>query len=229
MIEGDDPGAATAHIPFTVTGTLTGRAALAVGMVTQARRERRSFRQVELAPGQTSGTVPVDYEADRRDDRPVTVYLVGFPSVGVMTDDYIGGLSLRDDDPAPRFSVRAPRRVSEGRSATWTVALAHRVDYVVRVSFHAVAGGVRGPKLTVADVPSRWRSSYLPIRTPRTPLHRTGMAVSKERRPGLTLIRFTVPTRRDSAREGREAVSLLARVHFAERSPSRTKTVYVVD
>ena len=67
--EGDGPGTVTAEVPFTVTGTLTEPAELKVGTFSYYSRGGRQVFRLDLAPGQTSGTIPVEYEANDVDDQ----------------------------------------------------------------------------------------------------------------------------------------------------------------
>ena len=105
--EGDGNDPVTASIDFDIVGELTRPAKLVVMTVGQARGAKEKFT-LDLAPGQTSGSVPVSYQPDNRDDYPRAVTQVAaWATRNVMTDSYTGSLTVLDDDPTPAMTVRA--------------------------------------------------------------------------------------------------------------------------
>jgi len=223
--------ASTAKVPFTVSGTLTRPATVAVGQLTDG--EDLATLTMDLAPGQTSGSLVVDYFGDKLDGpkRQLTL-LAAFPRSGVMTDQYLGRLVILDDDPTPKVTMSpVHRRVKEGTSAMWQVTLAKPVSYGVFVWLRPVAGGVHGPRLAVGDVPRDWlRAHGVPRRvSASTPLHRAKLGVYAYIKPGRTSTTLAIPTLRDGTKEGREAVTARIVADMAGHRLRATKTIYVVD
>ena len=164
--EGDE-AAATARVPFTVSGDLDRRASFVVGLLSFDGSFDATTVDVDLAPGQTQGSVVVDYRGNRLDDAAKSrTQLVAFPRSGVMTDDYFGELAVLDDDPTPEVRVQAVHRnVREGEPAQIKVSLASRVGYFVEIQLDVVRGTGKGPRLSVGDVPRRWlRLHGVPVR-----------------------------------------------------------------
>ncbi len=220
--EGDGTGNVIGRLPFQVAGDVSRASRFTVLVASEQRGSQQRLR-VDLAPGQTSGYIPVEYESDNLDDlgRDATS-AVAWPVRGVMTDAWVGGLTVVDDDPTPKVTVRAvDRTIREGQAARWRVRIAGRVDY----AFPAGASVVRGPgrDLTVGDLPGSAIPPWVPQSVPRsTPLHRLGLFYF-QRLVGRDLsATFRIPTRRDGAREGRESVTL--RIDVPRKS---YKTIFV--
>lgn len=95
--EGDGPAPATVDLPFTVTG-LTRPARVLVLTTGQARGSLERY-VLDLAPGQTSGVVPLTYQPDdERGARRYDFQLTAWALDGVMTDQYVARASVIDDD-----------------------------------------------------------------------------------------------------------------------------------
>lgn len=208
IAEGDGPGAVTARVPLEVHGEIIDPARLVVTTAGQSRGQQQRFT-IDLAPGQTSGWVPVTYDADRVHDYPRLSTLISLYALrNVMTDSWAGDLTVVDDDPMPRISVRpAAKSVREGAPARWVVKLSRPVGYDMWVSGRVV----RGPRPTLAagDVPPEWLASMVGTSTrPAKPLWSYHPYVYGELRSGATRLVLTVPTRRDDRVEGRESVTL---------------------
>ena len=111
---------------------------------------------VDLAPGQTSGSVPVGYVADQRADyRRLVTQVTAWPTRNVMTDGYLGELAVIDDDPRPALSVRSvARQVPAGSPARWRVRLDKPVDFDLSVTGKVVQGP--GTPVRVADIGRSW-------------------------------------------------------------------------
>ena len=62
--EGDRPGTTTARVPFHVRGNLTGRASFTVFVAGERDVLDRGTFTVDLAPGQTEGSIPIGFIAD---------------------------------------------------------------------------------------------------------------------------------------------------------------------
>ncbi len=156
--EGDRPGTTTARVPFHVRGNLTERASFTVLVAGDRDVLDRGAFTVDLAPGQTEGSIPIGFIADKVDDFDETrTYVAAWAGRGVMTDRYLGSLTVRDDDPAPKITIsRVEKRVSEGENATWRVTLSSRTDYSIELDGSVVRGDVSVPRLRKSDVPAAW-------------------------------------------------------------------------
>ena len=226
--EGDGPGTVTAEVPFTITGTLTEPAQLKVGTVDYYSRGGGSSFRLDLAPGQTSGTIPIEYEANTADDpgRRITM-LQAFPVRGVMTDHYDGTLRIIDDDPAPRVSVSAARRVSEGDPVRIDISLEGESAYPYYVEAQVVRSGDDVEPLRVGDVPTKWlRDHHVSTKHPKRALYRADVFLWTRIRPGGHSAALTIPTLRDGKHEGVEAVTV--EIYRGRLDPLK-RTVRVVD
>lgn len=217
--EGDEKGLVTARLPFEVHGDVTAPARLSVSTVGQMSGATQLF-SVDLAPGQTSGSIPITYEADRLDDYPRMTTDVSMRAVrGAMTGAWAGGLTVLDDDPMPAVRVRPVQRsVREGKAARWQVTLAGPVDYDLGIRARVVRGP--RPPLAADDVPRAWFESTV-YTSPEAgrPLWSYRPEIGRSLRPGATRVVLRVPTKRDARIEKREAVTLLVRV-----GPVRSRT-----
>ncbi|MCH1865058.1 hypothetical protein [Nocardioides sp. CFH 31398] len=226
VTEGDGTRPATARVPFTVDGTLTRPARLTVGLESYLQSpEQQSRIRLDLAPGQTEGSIPLTYRPNDLDDEDRrTAYLSAFAVRGAMTDVYDGRVVVEDDDPSPETTTRTPRQVREGRAITATVTLSEPVNYPVYVNVQPTRG--RGPQLAVGDLPPAWvkRHVFRPG-PPSTPLHTRETDIGNWIRPGRTSVTVTIPTRRDGRDEGVEELTAVVRSQIgADR-----RTIRVVD
>ena len=83
---------------------------------------------VNVAPGTTSGTIPITYTADRLDDDDQPYSIQAWGTKELVTDDYLGRATIVDDDPDAKVKVTAPATVREGRPITVTVTLTNPSD-----------------------------------------------------------------------------------------------------
>jgi dienelactone hydrolase len=217
-------GRRVARLPFRVNGTLTEPASIVVSTAGQTLRGNQRFR-IDLAPGQTGGSIPVAYEADHRADFPrLVTQVVAWGSRNVVTDHYAGSLTVLDDDPRPRVTIRAvSRRVVEGEPVRWRIRLNRRVDYGVSVLGKVLRGP--GPQVQVGDLGRDWTDLYVGPVDPRRPLWRTHTVTYDEIAPGGRTLLVTIPTRADRDAEPPETLTLRIQ---AERRTVRS-TVRVVD
>lgn len=211
--EGDGKQPVTAELPFTVAGEVTRPARFSVVTSGQERGSVQRFN-IDLAPGQTSGSIPVTYQPDNRDDFPrMVTQASALPVRHVMTDAYLGSLTVVDDDPTPRMRIVAEsRQIAEGETATWKVTLAKPVDYEMFVS----ARIVRGPSPTLAadDVPAGWFRKHVGIGAePGKALWSYHPSIYEQLRAGSTSVVLTVPTVADAAAEKPESITLKFRVN----------------
>ncbi|MEP9363621.1 hypothetical protein ABLE68_11700 [Nocardioides sp. CN2-186] len=222
--EGDGPGQTTARVPFEVVGDVARPARFVVQTTGQAPGDVQRFT-VDLAPGQTSGSIPIGYTADKRDDyQELVTQIVAWPLRGVMTDDYLGSLTITDDDPRPAITIRPlHRKVAEGEPATWRVRIAHSVDYDLFVNGKVVKG--RTPTVKVDDIGEKWISLHTGPVDEHKPLWSFGPMVYEQLREGARTVDISIPTRRDHRDERAESLTL----RFGFNGYHSTSTVKVVD
>ena len=225
VTEGDGPGTASADIPFTVTG-LDRPASVVVALAGSGRRESAIL---DLAPGQTSGSIPVSYQPDNLDTQPAVrrTSVRAYPVTGVMTDSYIGSSRVVDDDPTPRVRITPARRtVREGGSARLRIHLGSPVGYAFGVQARVV-GGPR-PDLRLSDLPRDFRREhFLPLEGDRRLAALRaylGDAVIRRGRQDATI---AVPIRDDRSRERREALTIQVVYRDDDGTRKVRRTVYV--
>ncbi|GAA1477473.1 hypothetical protein GCM10009623_19190 [Nocardioides aestuarii] len=225
--EGDTDGTAVAEVPWTVDGTLTEPAELLVGISTGWRPRDREVVRLDVAPGQTSGTIPVEYESNDLDDYGDRfTQLEAHPVDHVMTDAYVGVLRVVDDDPRPRMSFTTPRRVAEGDQIPVRVRIEGGASYPLYAAVEVVRGSSDREPLRIGDLPVRWLAGHdVAGSDPRTPLHRAGVYLGRTVRPGDHTVTLTMPTRVDRVDEGVEVVTFS--MDLGRREVRRT--VRVVD
>lgn len=230
VVEGDEPVEKIVEVPFRVVGTVTEPASFVVTLRDWYSGETLPRRVVTLEPGQTSGTFPVSYLPDRRDDLPMRpMAMSAYALHDVMPGRYVALFRILDDDPTPRVTVRRPSTVvREGRRARWVVRLSAPVDYDLYVRAKVVAGSRPLPRLRAGDVPRAWlRDRVWPVPRPETPLFRTRVYLGGYLPQGTRRTVISIPVRRDGVREGREAVTL--RVRAFRHRPAVERTVVVRD
>jgi hypothetical protein len=215
--EGDGPGTVIARVPFAITGDVTRPGRFVAVVAGQARGDVHRF-SVDVAPGQTSGSIGVAYEADRRDDFPRSfTILAAWATRDLMTDDYLGQLVVLDDDPSPKITLTpVAGTVREGQSAQWRLRLSTRVDYDVFVSGQVVRSP--RPVMRGTDVPKRWLRLHTGLGASAKPLYQLGAGVFDQVRAGQRSVLISIPIRRDGVREPRESLRVrfqLDRLRFA--------------
>jgi len=212
-------GAKTARVPFRVSGALDSPARFTVLTVGQARGDVQRFT-VDLAPGQTSGSVPVGYVADQRADyRRLVTQVTAWPARNVMTDDYLGELAVIDDDPRPTLTVRSvARQVPAGSPARWRIRLDRPVDFDVSVTGKVVRGS--GTPVRVGDIAQSWTDLHVgPVR-PGKLLWAAHAMTYDVIDPGRREVVISIPTRRsDQAGETR---TVTLRIDVGKRKVRRT-------
>ncbi|WP_134766912.1 hypothetical protein [Nocardioides sp. 1609] len=207
--EGDPPGRRPvrriARVPFTITGDVTAPARMAVVTAGETRGSRQRFA-VDIAPGQTSGTIPVPYVVDDVHGAGGPVQVTAWPTRNLATDVYQGRLTVREDDPEPKVRVRLTRSVREGSSIVMTVRLSAPLGYDLypNMSF----GRGPGPHLSGSDVPAAWLSRVTGGATCTKALHLCGIGLNVRLRAGQDEARIVIPVRADGRREGVERLTI---------------------
>lgn len=224
---GDRPTMRTARVPFAITGTVTrpGRLLVVTDGLQPGSKQRFT---VEIAPGQTTGSIPVRYRVDRLDSGPAGAsYMAVWPLRGLATDDYLGNLVVRDDDPTPAVRLHLTRRVQEGQPIVMTARLVEPVGYHWRVTLAFVGGHV--PRaLRGTDLRRPWLRRQGITGDLDRPLSRLGVSLTGSAPGDRRTIRIEIPTRRDRAAEPPERVTVAYSDSIGGRPP-RTRTVVVRD
>ncbi|WP_346385708.1 hypothetical protein [Nocardioides sp.] len=222
IAEGDTPGSFTARVPFEISGDVSRPAKLVVVTAGQARGSVQRF-VVDLAPGQTSGSIPIEYTADDRDDlSPSITSVSAWATRDVMTDSYLGQLLVDDDDPTPPITITpVDKTITEGQPAQWEIRIARGVDYELFVGGRVVGGPK--PVLRGGDVPTSWLKTHAAGTDPDKPLQQLFASIFEQLPAGGKTVVVSLPTRRDGVAEGRESVTVLFEI---DRQKWR-RTVYV--
>ncbi|MDP2772798.1 MAG: hypothetical protein Q8O61_04500 [Nocardioides sp.] len=221
IVEGDKPGSRVARLPYSITGDVSRPMRVSVLTVGQERGAVQTFT-IDIPAGQTSGSVPVGYSADQRDDYTPIITTASLRATrNVMTDAYVGDLRVEDDDPTPPITV-TPRRktVREGGRAEFVVRLGKGVDYDL---FVAARVKLSPAPLRAHDVPLSWLERFASAGDPEATLASLRPYLSVQVRRGSRSAVFGIPVRRDGMAEGRESLRLL----FVVNGKRMTRTVFV--
>lgn len=207
-VDEGDKGTHTARVPFTITGTVTDPARF---VAFTAGEDRGSSQRlvIDVAPGQTRGTIPVSWVGDTFFSRARGVQITAWPLTGIATDDYIGGLRIVEDDPEPVITVDAPRRVKEGKAIEITISTDIPMDR--RFYVYASADKGRGEPLRGSDVPEKWLAEHSEMDeddAARRPLWRLHVWVNGRIRQGKLSTTLRIPVVADERDEGPEFLDL---------------------
>ncbi len=208
------------RVPFTIVGDVTRPAQFAAFTAGQERGQIQRL-VIDVAPGQTTGYIPVEYEADDSFGFNQETQIAIWPMRGIATDDYLGGLTVIDDDPVPTIDVDIPHRVREGQPIKLTVAV-HGESSVPFYAFGLAVRG-KGEDLRGTDVPAGWLEQHGDASHPHWALWRLYASVQGEIRPRKGSITLTIPTRKDGVSEGPEFLYLKLDVGELHRQRYRIK------
>jgi hypothetical protein len=215
-VDEGDSGTQTHNIVVTATGN--GTRVVRVFYTDPATRQPTT-ELLTLKPGEHRAEVPVTYTGNTRwsaDVRhPVTVQAISNAVVGSA----IGGLLVRNDDPAPELTVTpVAGGVVEGGTLKWRLTLSEAVDSPVALVGVPVAPA-SGPELSTTDVNAEWLLANSGEEAlPSRPLSSTQAGFYAYFPAGQTTFEFEVPTVADTETEGEEQV----RLKFEGISPTGT-------
>jgi dienelactone hydrolase len=215
----------TARVPFTVEGTVRTRSRFIV-RTSGSDVAKASTNTIELSPGQTSGSIPVDIMGDDEPDlwNQSSFAVTAWGSLGIVTDDYQGQVTVIDDDPLPEITVKAVRgTVREGKQAKWKITMASPIGTEVWFDTKVLPGPAGVPALTGGDLPRKWRQWYVYPGTVGDPLYEQEVYLQTAIQPGKRSVVVSVPIRADGRKEGREQLTL----QFTVNEQVYTQTVYV--
>jgi len=205
--EGNANGTTVARVPFRLSRPMDRPGRFRVITVGQVPGSERVLT-IDLAPGQLTGSIPVGYQGNRLDsaDRLVTMVVAG-ASTNVITDKYVGQLTVLDDDPSPKITIaRVKTTISEGKPAQWRITLSRAADYDLSVHAFVVHGP--GRDLAGADVPLPWLRQHVFDPNGKKTLAALGVEFYVSVPPGERSVVLSIPTVRDHVKEGAEAVTL---------------------
>ncbi|MEU2060436.1 hypothetical protein [Streptomyces sp. NPDC013455] len=204
-VDEGDSGVRTYRVPVRVTGQ-GGSGQVRVYVLDPVTGKARD-RLVTVRPGGQDIDVPVEVKGNTRYGTDVSYDVLVKAVRGAVVGSYRGGVTVHDDDPAPKMTVTpVAGEVTEGQSLKWRVSLSEAVD----VDMSALFGIARAtaPELSTKDVPARWlRETTGEKPDPERALSKVGgLYLWADIPAGRTSVDFTVPTVEDRVREGTESV-----------------------
>jgi hypothetical protein len=231
--EGDGPGQATLKIPYTVAGGALASDATVRMVPSDGLFETSGKPKLMVIPaGATSGTIDVAYRPNSIDDyRRIRRGVAIFPVAGIATNHYLGGATVLDDDPAPKMTIKPQRkRIREGATARWIVTLSAPTGYFFAALAKPVRGPGKGKRLTVGDVPAKFRKEWLPGDTPLSrPLYKSDLLLFGGLREGRTRFVVSLPTRISKKDQGPRSITLRFRPSDPVRHRKLTHRIVVID
>ncbi|MFI0960401.1 hypothetical protein ACH4S8_03105 [Streptomyces sp. NPDC021080] len=229
-VDEGDTGVRTYHVPVRVTGHKSGTVRL---FVADPDTGRTTSREVTVRPGGPVPDVPIEVRGNTRYGYDVSHDIFVKAVHGVVTGAFRGGVTARNDDPAPTVEVApAAASATEGGSLTWRISLSRAAD-VETTADVVVLPVASGAELSTTDVDPRWLARYsaegaLPSR-PLSQLR--GLSLYVDVPPGRTSTEIAVPVVADSLTEPAETVRLRLRIYDEENGtrhngPEFTGTVH---
>ncbi|WP_161336990.1 hypothetical protein [Streptomyces sp. SID486] len=203
-VDEGDSGVRTYRVPVRVTGR-GGSGQVRVYVVDPATGTAEN-RLVTVRPGAQGVDVPVQVKGNTRYGTDVSYDVLVKAVRGAVVGSYRGGITVHDDDPAPRMTVTpVAGRVTEGRSLKWRVSLSEAVDVDMSAVFQVVKAGA--PELSTKDVPAAWLRDMTGEKPdPERPLSKVEFYLWTDIPPGRTVMDINLPTVRDRVREATESV-----------------------
>ncbi len=210
VAEGDEAGQASATVRYRLDEPSPRPARVTIAASTYDERVDVRAIELEVPAGVSTGTFEVPYEADDVDDvARRTTYLQAIGQRSVVVGKQYSRVTVRDDDPDARLSVRRETRsVAPGGRMVWRVRLDRPTDYRVLVSVRGIVTTPQARNLVVSDVPVRWADDHLrgdPGPTEAVAKHYQSRV---ELLPGERSGRVVVPTRANPPRSGSRVLTL---------------------
>ncbi|WP_329416022.1 hypothetical protein OG802_31555 [Streptomyces sp. NBC_00704] len=222
-----DSGARAYHVPVRVSGHGAGTARFyVVDPLTGTATEK----VVRVRPGATAVDVRVEVRGDTLFGADEEHNLLVKAVRGTVVGSHRGGVTARNDDPAPAVTLTPAVLAAEGEPLTWRVSLSAPAEvplwYPVRL-----LPVVNGAELSTKDVDPRWLEDVSGHRPdPELPLSQVELYTGPDLPAGATSAEFTVPTVRDQVAEPEESVRLTLTDESGEPLPDApTATGTVVD
>jgi hypothetical protein len=216
-----DGGKHFEDIVLDVTGQPVGGERIYVESSSYGRGADSISTVLRLTPGQTRLTVPYPVSGDTRDDYRLRSEVAVKAMSGIITGDYSGTVTVRDDDPIPNVLIDAPRQTAtEGEPLRWTVRLDHRSDKSMWWGVRPVASG--DFEMTVSDLPDRFRRHRdLDAYPDDTKLSETRLRLYTFIDPRHLTAELELPTKADEVTDDDETVILRQTRHGEPPLPSR--------
>ncbi|MCS0602613.1 hypothetical protein NX794_15550 [Streptomyces sp. LP11] len=203
-VDEGDSGVRTYHVPVRVTGSGSGQVRLYVlDPSTGATKDRL----VTVRAGGAGVDIPVEVKGNTRYGNDVSYDVVAKAVHGAVVGSYRGGITVRNDDPAPRMTVTpVADRVAEGKTLKWRVTLSEAVDIDMGALLRARP--VTGAELSTKDVSARWLRDTAGVKPdPERKLSAVDeLYLWVDVPAGRTTADVTLPTVKDQVREGVESV-----------------------
>jgi hypothetical protein len=204
------PGARTATVPVTIDR----RPAAPVSYWVLVNGELATeFRTVTFTPdGPTTIGVKIGYRGDSIPVGDRYFFVVAFAKTGGVTGSYLGGVTVREDDPPPKLRIDTTSLDAvEGSASILRVRLDRPVDYdqFVVVQFGAPLTG--GPEVDSDDLPAAtWREWSWGSDPPIPPVKLSEVFIYPQLLldAGATSATLIIPWRADGVAEGPERVRL---------------------
>ncbi|WP_432154967.1 alpha/beta hydrolase family protein [Streptomyces tricolor] len=204
-VDEGDSGVRTYRVPVKVTGR-GGSGQVRVYVLDPATGKAKD-RLVTVRPGGQDIDVPIEVKGNTRYDTDTSYDVLVKAVRGAVVGSYRGGITVRDDDPAPTMTVTpVAGDVTEGQPLKWRVSLSEAVT-VDMVALFQVAPAT-APELSTKDVPARWlRDTTGEKPDPGRPLSKlSGLYLWADIPAGRTSADLTLPTVKDQVRESKESV-----------------------
>ncbi|MFJ9705101.1 hypothetical protein [Streptomyces sp. NPDC101234] len=204
-VDEGDSGVRTYRVPVRVSGQGSGR--VRVYVVDPATGEAGD-RLVTVRPGGHDIDVPIEVKGNTRYGTDVPYDVLVKAVHGAVVGSYRGGLTVRNDDPAPTVTVTPlADRVTEGEALKWRISLSEAADTDIATLFVPVP--VSGPELSTKDVDPQWLAGTSGAEPdPERPLSKVdGLYLWLDVPAGKTSLDVTIPTVKDQVRESAETVS----------------------
>ena len=204
-VEEGDTGTKHYEVTVTVGGGRGGALRLFVG------REDGTFttRLVDVRPGRQTIELPYDVAGDTRWGMTATISVYAKGITGVVAADYVGGITVIDDDPAPTVSITPAATTAEGGTLTWDITMSAPAEFALTWYSLPIPG--TEPELSTTDVDPEWFTTNAagedPL--PSRPLVGTQLFLMAEIPPGELTTSVSMPTVLDGETEPTEHVRLL--------------------
>ncbi|MEU6669598.1 hypothetical protein [Streptomyces sp. NPDC046727] len=204
-VDEGDSGTRTYQVPVRVTGQ--GGSGQVRVYVTDPATGSVSDRLVTVRPGGQDVDIPVTVKGNTRYGPDVSYDVLVKAVHGAVVGSYRGGITVHDDDPAPKMTVTPiADKVTEGQSLKWRVSLSEPVDVDMGAMFAVTPA--TAPELSTKDVPARWLKDMTGEKPdPERPLSKlNGLYLWADIAPGRTSADIVLPTVKDRVRESTESV-----------------------
>jgi hypothetical protein len=205
-VQEGDSGAKTYQIPVSVTGNGTGSVRL---FVPSENGQEVTTRLITIGPGQPAIDVPVQVTGNTRwsQDRNLGLYVKVVH--GAVAGDYVGGVTVLNDDPLPTITVEpVADKVVEGGELKWRTTLSAVADSPFYV-LGAPLAPEGAPELSTTDVDPEWyRQNAFEEPLPSRPLSASRLGLFLPIPAGSLSGELAIPTVTDTETEPAEQVRL---------------------